>query len=323
MQNKALVVGINAYPGAPLNGCLNDANSVSSLLERNEDGSPNFAVRKELDVPTLKVLRRMLRDLFAGTPDVALFYFSGHGYLSEEGGCLVLPDFDDGEEGLRTKELLEMANASSAGNRIIILDCCHAGDIANGKQEQSGPPPIKSGTTILAACSEKEVSLECDGHGVFTSLLLEGLKGGAAGITGAVTPGSIYAYIDRSLDAWEQRPIFATNVRNFIPVRTCRPPVSHDVLRKIPQYFISPDYEFSLDPSYEDTNSPTVKHDIIRPYALAGNVAIFKELQELQKVGIVAPVGEQYMYFAAMHSKSCKLTPLGRHFWEVAKKGLI
>ncbi|MBQ6328082.1 MAG: caspase family protein, partial [Kiritimatiellae bacterium] len=67
----------------------------------------------------------------------------------------------------------------------------------------------------------------------------------------------------------------------------------------------------------------TVKHDIIRPYALAGNVAIFKELQELQKVGIVAPVGEQYMYFAAMHSKSCKLTPLGRHFWEVAKKGLI
>ena len=59
-------------------------------------------------------------------------------------------DFDDGEEGLRTKELLEMANASSAGNRIIILDCCHAGDIANGKQEQSGPPPIKSGTTILA-----------------------------------------------------------------------------------------------------------------------------------------------------------------------------
>ena len=99
--------------------------------------------------------------------------------------------------------------------------------------------------------------------------------------------------------------------------------MAHDILRKIPQYFTSPDHEFSLNPSYEDTNSPIVKHDIVEPYAEARNVEIFKDLQELQKVGIVTPVGEQYMYFAAMHSKSCKLTPLGRHFWEVAKKGLI
>lgn len=323
MQKKALVVGINNYHNAPLYGCCNDADAVAKLLDRNEDGAPNFAIRKEQDVRTLKDLRRMLRELFSGPSDVALFYFSGHGYLSEEGGYLVLPDFDDGEEGLRTKELLEMANASPASNRIIILDCCHAGDIANGGQDQSGPPPIKRGTTILAACSEKEVSLERDGHGVFTSLLLEGLRGGAAGITGAVTPGSIYAYIDRSLDAWEQRPIFATNVSNFIPVRICRPPVAHDILRKIPQYFESPGSLFHLDPSYEDTNSPTVKHNIVKPYAEPRNVAIFKELQELQKVGIVKPVNEQYMYFAAMHSESCELTPLGRHFWEVAKKGLI
>jgi hypothetical protein len=323
MQNKALVVGIDAYAQAPLYGCCNDASSVGALLGRNEDGSPNFTVREEFNVTTQRDLRKMVRELFAGAADMALFYFSGHGYLGEEGGYLVLPDFDDGNEGLRTKELLEIANGSPASNRIIILDCCHAGDIASGNQEQSGPPPIKRGTTILAACSEREVSLESDGHGVFTSLLIEGLKGGAAGITGAVTPGSIYAYIDRSLDAWEQRPIFATNVRNFIPVRSCRPPVAHDILRKIPQYFISPDHEFRLDPSYEDTNSPIIQHEIVQPYAVVDNVAIFKELQELHKVGIVTPVGEQYMYFAAMHSKSCKLTPLGRHFWEVAKKGLI
>ena len=265
----------------------------------------------------------VLRDLFAGPSDIALFYFSGHGYLGEDGGYLVLPDFDEGKEGLRTKDLLEMANDSSATNRIIILDCCHAGDIASSRQEQSGPPPIKRGTTILAACREKEVSLECDGHGVFTSLLMEGLKGGAAGITGAVTPSSIYAYIDRSLNAWEQRPIFATNVHNFIPIRMCRPPVAHEVLRKIPLYFTAPDAEFPLNPSYEDTNSPNVKHDVVLPYAVAENVQIFKDLQELQKVGIVTPVGEQYMYFAAMNSKSCRLTPLGRHFWEVAQKGLI
>ena len=323
MGNKALVVGIDAYPRAPLHGCCNDANCVAQLLERNEDDSPNFSVRKVLNVSTLKDLRNLLRELFSGDSDIALFFFSGHGYLGEDGGYLVLPNSEEGEEGVRTKDLLELANASTATNRIIVLDCCHAGDIASRGQEQSGPPSINRGTTILAACSEKEASLERDGHGVFTSLFLEGLKGGAAGITGAVTPGSLYAYIDRSLNAWEQRPIFATNVRNFIPVRNCRPPVAHEILRKIPQYFPLPVSEFKLDPSFEDTNSPTITHDIVQPYAEAGNVAIFKDLQELQKVGIVVPVGERYMYFAAMHSKSCKLTPLGQHFWEVTKKGLL
>lgn len=99
MQKKALIVGINAYQNAPLYGCCNDADAVANLLDRNEDGAPNFAIRKEQDVRTLKDLRRMLRELFSGSSDVALFYFFGHGYLSEEGGYLVLPDFDDGEEG--------------------------------------------------------------------------------------------------------------------------------------------------------------------------------------------------------------------------------
>lgn len=323
MGNKALVVGIDAYPRAPLHGCCNDANCVAQLLERNEDDSPNFSVRKVLNVSTLKDLRNLLRELFSGDSDIALFFFSGHGYLGEDGGYLVLPDFEDGEEGLKTKELLEMANRSAANNRIVILDCCHAGKITRPDQEQSGPPPINRGTTILAACSEKESAIEDAGHGVFTTLLIEGLKGGAAGITGAVTPSGIYAYIDRSLDAWEQRPVFATNVRNFIPVRKCSPPVSHDILRKIPQYFPSPMDKFRLDPSFEDTNVPNVKHTILEPYANPKNVAIFKDLQELQRIGLVIPEDEQYMYFAAIHSKSCRLTPLGRHFWNVATKGLL
>lgn len=44
MGKKALIVGIDEYPGCPLRGCVNDANSVASLLERNADGSKNFDV---------------------------------------------------------------------------------------------------------------------------------------------------------------------------------------------------------------------------------------------------------------------------------------
>lgn len=42
MSRKALVVGIDNYLKCPLNACINDANAVASLLERNEDGTKNF-----------------------------------------------------------------------------------------------------------------------------------------------------------------------------------------------------------------------------------------------------------------------------------------
>jgi hypothetical protein len=39
----ALVVGIDYYKhGTSLFGCVNDANSVKGILERNDDGTKNF-----------------------------------------------------------------------------------------------------------------------------------------------------------------------------------------------------------------------------------------------------------------------------------------
>ena len=37
---------------------------------------------------------------------------------------------------------------------------------------------------------------------------------------GDVTPGSIYAYIDRSLGGWEQRPVFKANIKRFVSLRS-------------------------------------------------------------------------------------------------------
>lgn len=55
---------------------------------------------------------------------------------------------------------------------------------------------ISEGVTILTASRSSETSMEVNGHGLFTSLLIEALIGGAADITGHVTPGGIYAYIE-------------------------------------------------------------------------------------------------------------------------------
>jgi hypothetical protein len=165
--------------------------------------------------------------------------------------------------------------------------------------------------------------MEIAGHGVFTSLFLAALSGGAADITGHVTPGGIYAYIDKALGPWEQRPVFKTNVTRFSPLRKVIPQISGAIIRRIINYFDKPDTEIILDPSFEPTNSPIVDHEVIEPYADKDHVKVFSDLQKLEGVGIVVPCEEEHMYFAAMKSKSCKLTPVGQHYWRLVKENII
>ena len=50
---------------------------------------------------------------------------------------------------------------------------------------------------------------------------------------------------------------------------------------------------------------------------------IFAELQKLEGVGLVVPVEEEHMYFAAMKSKGCELTSIGKQYWRLVNKGAI
>ncbi len=264
------------------------------------------------------LLKTMIVELFSGNSDITLLYFSGHGYLNEIGGYLVTPDHERYDEGISMDEILVLANNSESKDKIIILDCCHSGALGS-PTIGGGASQLHDGVSILTASRDDEPSLEINGHGVFTNLLLDALQGGASDLRGHISPGGVYAYIDQALGAWEQRPVFKTNVTRFTSLRTVTPQVPLDTLRKITEYFPTPQNEFKLDPSYEYTNAKDVKHVVVEPYAKPDNVAILKNLQKLQSVGLVVPVNSEYMYFAAMESKSCRLTSLGYHYWRLVK----
>jgi len=317
-MKKALCVGINNYRSAPLSGCINDASAMATLLETHGDGSPNFDVKLENDVSSKSNLKEMIVNLFSGDCDTALFFFSGHGFLNEIGGYIVTPDYTRYDEGVSMDEILSLANQSKIKDKIIILDCCHSG--AMGSPNLTGnSSQLQEGISILTASRDEESSIEINGHGVFTNLLLDALQGGAADLRGHISPGSIYAFIDQALGAWDQRPVFKTNVSRFTSIRTVVPQVPIETLRKLIDFFPTPQDNFQLDPSFEDTNSKEVTHSVVEPYAKAENVEVFKKLQKLQSVGLVVPVDTEYMYFAAMESKSCKLTSLGYHYWQLVK----
>lgn len=321
----ALIVGINYYEHAsPLYGCVNDAYNVKSVLERNDGGSVNFECKLiTASGPTESIKRSDLKDsiehLFAAKAEIALFYFAGHGHIEATGGYLLASDSDRGDAGVPLSEILTFANESPATNKIIILDSCHSG-IAGTQTPKGDVATLCEGLTILTASTKEQYASEEEGSGIFTTLLVDALSGSGANLVGDITPGSIYAHIDQSLGAWEQRPVFKTNVKNFVSLRKVAPPIQIEDLRRLYEFFPAPGFEFPLDPTYE----PEMKgRDQGMPLPIEENTRIFAILQKFNRLNLLVPVDVPHMWNAAMESKSCKLTALGEHYRRLVQKDRI
>ena len=325
-MRKALVVGINYYQnGTGLFGCVDDAYSVKNALDRHDDGTVNFNCLLLTGTgPTDPVQRNDLKDrieeLFNSDVDIALFYFSGHGHIETSGGYILASDASRGDDGVSLYDILTYANNSRARNKVIILDSCHSG-IAGNPPNSGNTSTLSEGLTVLTASTAEQYAIEENGSGVFTSLLVDALIGGAsANLTGDVTPGSIYAHIDQSLGPWEQRPVFKTNVKQFISLRKTKPPIEIEDLRRIIEFFPTPDYEYPLNPTFE----PEMKgRDPGMPDPIPENTRIFALLQKYNRLHLLVPVDAPHMWNAAMESKPCKLTALGIHYRRLVEKERI
>ena len=135
--------------------------------------------------------------------------------------------------------------------------------------------------------------------------------------------GSVYAHIDQSLGPWAQRPVFKTNVKTFVSLRKTEPPIALAELQALTTQFPAPDYNFPLDPSFEPERSSDQLDDptLLKPDPQ--HKATFRVLQNYVRVNLVRPVDAPHMWHAAMQSKSCELTVLGQHYWNLVNKGLI
>lgn len=330
-MRKALIVGIDQYEHiGSLSGCVNDAHSVKSVLERHADGTVNFATPRIMtgtgpaNGVSKSELKDAARELFAGDSEIALFYFAGHGYIEDTGGFLCGSECRTGDDGLSLAEVMTLASKSPAKNKVIILDSCHSG-IAGSRPEAQATAEINEGMTILTASTAEQYAMEVPGGGagVFTSLLVDALGGAAANLVGEVTPGSVYAHIDQSLGPWAQRPVFKTNVKTFVSLRKAAAPIPLADLQALSTHFPRVDYDFPLDPSYEPERSTEQRADPAIPPPDPQKNAVFAVLQKYVKVNLVRPVGAPHMWHAAMQSKSCELTVLGQHYRNLVANGLI
>lgn len=325
-MRKALVGGINFYSFInQLYGCVDDAYSVKSVLERNSDGSINFDVRLltgtgPTDLVNRSELRDAIRQLFSSDEETILFYFAGHGHVENTGGYILACDSKTGDDSISLNDVLTYANESRAKNRIIILDSCFSGIAGNANPLTPLTAELKEGTTILTASTQEQYATEKDGHGVFTSLLVDAMNGAAGNLVGDVTPGSVYAHIDQSLGPWDQRPVFKTNVKSFVSLRKVQPPISLKELQSLGELFPSPGFIFKLDPSFEPERTG-METGIPAPDKAKNEV--FAVLQKMNRINLVVPVDAPHMWHAAMESKGCKLTVLGEHYRQLIERKRI
>lgn len=306
---RALLVGIDTYSSfSQLSGCVNDVLALEPLLARNEDGGPNFDCQVLADVNGVGQdrLRDAIGKLLAPGADVALLYFAGHGMRRNNDLVLATTDGTTQSSGVATAEILgQMSDPTVLREVIVVLDCCFSGSIGFIPQVAAEVATLRTGLSIITASRSDQTAAETDAHrGLFSTMLCGALDGGAADVLGKVTVGGLYAYLSECFGAWDQRPTLKANIDRAHELRRCHPAIPPQELRRLPELFPTPEYELPLDPSYEPDAAPEhPAHE--RDFAL---------LQRARSAKLVEPVGAPHLYFAAMESRSCRLTPLGRHY---------
>lgn len=233
MPKKALIVGIDDYHDAPLNGCIHDANRVHAALSSEHCC---FEARSLLNKQATRAEVRANLTWLLTDATFSILYFAGHGWRTPVSTYLVTHDSTEHDEGV---DFLWITNAinrltQESQSVVVMLDCCHSGDATpRGHAAQLREPitasdiSIISGTgrVFLAACRGAEAALELqfEGkvHGAFTHYFCTALNGEAADDRGNVTINSAFDYVSQKLsESGRQIPVMKGDQEGSIILAT-------------------------------------------------------------------------------------------------------
>jgi uncharacterized caspase-like protein len=239
MRVWVVVVGIADYQRIEkLNYTDDDAYRMYSYYKSPEGGGlPDNQIKVLIDEDaTRNNVMRSMNDIYsqAGSNDVIIFYFSGHGARD----AFVLWEYSGSTPNNRGLLLHEEINTlferSPAKYKYIIADACHSG--SSGRQGVKSAAATEQhyyqtfeqssgGFVMLLSSMSNEYSLETSGirQGVFTHFLIRGLKGEAdANKDRIVSVVELFDYVESNVSTYTKRrqnPVLSGDY-------TANPPIS-------------------------------------------------------------------------------------------------
>ena len=210
-----LSVGVSDYDAddlQTLNYAAKDAQDfvrtiASSDLSMYKEMKPTLLVNSEA---TTRKIQRELSHLVSRVAqgDVVMLFFSGHGIVHNKERYFMTADAsaEDYYNGLEfdfiRKRMTEMS-ADKQCRVLIFMDACHSGAMTGTKGSIQDITFATPGVIGFYSSTAGEQSAELDKlqNGVFTRVLLDGLKGGAKDAEGQVTLHTLDTYVKENVKA--------------------------------------------------------------------------------------------------------------------------
>ena len=221
---------VSATSGKPgrvrLPGAAADGDAFADLLRELGGVASNDLIRlRDPDSASLfaaldRIRGMARRDSAEGVPTELVVYHAGHAGM--EG-------LELGDRTVPWKRLREGLQATAVGTRVAIVDACASGAAlrTRGRFVVPAPTPLRGEAWMVSSRAE-EVSLEtdADGGGVFTRILLAGLRGAAdRDRDGAVTFDEAFQHVStatqaraRGIGAASQTPQWASSLGGDRPL---------------------------------------------------------------------------------------------------------
>ena len=217
-RRKALLVATSEYADPSLQALRAPGGDVAALAEVLGDPAIGaFEVSEPVVNQPTDAIRLAIEDFFheARSTDLLLLYVSCHGLLTQNRQLHFAASNTRFKRlhstGIPSSFVLDVMDDCRARSIVVLLDCCHSGAFGRGLVAKSGPQVdvtgrfAGDGRVVITASSALEYAFEGE-HGdhlveeagsVFTRVLVEGLRTGAADINGDghVTLDELYDYV--------------------------------------------------------------------------------------------------------------------------------
>ena len=169
-------VGVSNYENIPsLRLPQEDAKSIAELYKVHTRNVSILTGRYATKAAILKECRNMFSKAKSG--DMVVFSFSGHGL---KGGLCPYDMGKDGSNGILYEDIQRIMRASSADQKIIIADACFSGGL---RMSESGNGSSHDDSNVILFLSSRDGETSQESlfmkNGIFTTYLLQGLRGGA------------------------------------------------------------------------------------------------------------------------------------------------